>query len=225
MPPIKLIHVPIGALLTLALAAPGGALAYDKDSAIDDCQSKIFDDDRYQDANGTTALETGRNSYKVTGLVKDRHNKDHRFNCRIENREVVSWNVSPEGLSSSDKKAAMIGAGIIGLAAIAAAVSQDKEHNDKHSSYDRGEGSALDDMGYLKKECANELRNNLQGDYGDVSDVKLMHPYLNGRTLTGNGRVAFQDGDTKDITFSCDFDRRGGIHDGHYNMIGPDYAN
>ncbi|MBK1718684.1 hypothetical protein [Thiocystis violacea] len=221
----KHIHTPVAALLTLALAAPGGALAYDQSSAISDCQSQIFNDARYHNPHGASATETGRHSYKVNGLVKDRQNKDHRFNCRIENREVVSWNVSPEGgHSDSDSKAAMIGAGIIGLAVIAAAVSQDKGHQDKRDAYDRGEGYALDDMDYLKKECAHELRFHLERDYGDVSDLRLKHPYLSGRTLTGNGRVSFEDSDSRDLSFTCDFDRRGGIHDGRYTLIGPGYA-
>lgn len=219
------LNAPIGTLLTLALAMPGGALAYDQYAAIDACQSQIFNDARYHNPRSATATETGHHSYKVTGLVADSHNRDHRFNCRIEHREVVSWNVSPDsGASDSDKKAAMIGAGIIGLAVIAAAVSQDKGHSDKRSAYDRGEGNALDDMGYLKNECAHTLRAHLERDYGDVSDLRLMHPYLSDRSLTGNGRVTFEEGDSRDLSFSCDFDRRGGIYDGHYSLIGRGYA-
>ena len=57
-----------------ALAAPT-AFAYNQTDAIEDCQDKIFDDSqysRYSDPRGATAQETGRNSYKVSGLVKDR---------------------------------------------------------------------------------------------------------------------------------------------------------
>jgi hypothetical protein len=65
-----------------AMASPV-AFAYDQTFAIADCQAKIFDDSqysKYSGAHGATAQETGRNSYKVTGLVKDRDKKDHRFN-------------------------------------------------------------------------------------------------------------------------------------------------
>jgi hypothetical protein len=176
--------------LSLAIAAAmmtsPAAFAYNQTDAIEDCQDKIFDDSqysRYSDAHGVTAQETGRNSYKVTGLVKDRNKKDHRFNCRIDHREVVSWNVSPEEVSDSDKKtAAAVGAGILGLAILAAAVSDDKDHDNKRNSYGKGENSPFDDMRYLKQECTNEVRRHLDRDHGAVRDLELTHPHLNDRT-------------------------------------------
>jgi hypothetical protein len=206
--------------VAVALASPT-AFAYDQTDAIADCQDKIFDDSqysRYSGAHGATAQETGRNSYKVTGLVKDRDKKDHRFNCRIDHREVVSWNVSPEAISDSDKKtAAMVGAGVLGLAILAAAVSGDKDHDNKRNAYEKGESSPFDDMGYLKRECTDQLRRHLERDHGEVRDLELTYPHLNDRTLTGNGRVFFERGGRRDLSFTCDFDRRGQIHDGHYS--------
>ena len=214
----------LNSCLSLAIAAvlaSPTAFAYDRDDAIADCQDKIFDDSqysRYSGAHGATAQETGRNSYKVTGLVKDRDKKDHRFNCRIDHREVVSWNVSPEQISDADKKkAAAIGAGVLGLAIVAAAVSGNKDHDDKRSAYERNENSPFDDMGYLKRECTNELRRHLDRDHGAVRDLELTYPHLNGRTLIGNGRVFFERGGRRDLSFTCEFDRRGRIQDGHYS--------
>jgi hypothetical protein len=184
-------------------------------------RSKIFDDSqysRYSSPHGATAQETGRNSYKVTGLVKDRDKKDHRFNCRIDHREVASWNVSPEAISDSDKKtAAAIGAGVLGLAILAAAVSGDKDHDNKRNAYEKGESSPFDDMGYLKQECTNEVRRHLDRDHGSVRDLELTYPHLNDRTLTGNGRVSFERGGHRELSFNCDFDRRGQVQDGHYS--------
>ena len=206
--------------IAAALASPS-AFAYNQSDAIEDCQSKIFDDSQYSrfsSPHDTTAQETGRNSYKVTGLVKDRDKKDHRFNCRIEHREVASWNVSPEQMSDSDKKtAAAIGAGVLGLAILAAAVSGDKDHDNKRNAYEKGESSPFDDMGYLKQECANEVRRHLDRDHGSVRDLELTYPHLNGRTLTGNGRVSFERGGRRELSFTCDFDRRGQVKDGHYS--------
>jgi hypothetical protein len=206
-----------------AMASPV-AFAYDQTFAIADCQAKIFDDSqysKYSGAHGATAQETGRNSYKVTGLVKDRDKKDHRFNCRIDHREVVSWNVSPEEISDSDKKtAAAVGAGVLGLAILAAAVSGDKDHDDKRSSYEKGENSPFNDMGYLKKECTNEVRRHLDRDHGQVRDLELTHPHLHDRTLSGNGRVSFERGGYRELSFTCDFDRRGRVQDGHYSYVG-----
>ena len=215
--------------LSLAIAAvlaSPTAFAYDQTDAIEDCQDKIFDDSqysRYSGAHGATAQETGRNSYKVTGLVKDRDKKDHRFNCRIDHREVVSWNVSPEAISDSDKKtAAAVGAGVLGLAILAAAVSGNKDHDDKRGSYEKGERSPFDDMGYLKQECTNEVRRHLDRDHGAVRDLELTHPHLHDRTLTGNGRVSFERGGRRELSFTCDFDRRGQVQDGHYSYVGGD---
>lgn len=206
--------------IAAVLASPS-AFAYNQSDAIEDCQSKIFDDSQYSrfsSPHDTTAQETGRNSYKVTGLVKDRDKKDHRFNCRIEHREVASWNVSPEQISDSDKKtAAAIGAGVLGLAILAAAVSGDKDHDNKRNAYEKGESSPFDDMGYLKQECANEVRRHLDRDHGSVRDLDLTYPHLNGRTLTGNGRVSFERGGRRELSFTCDFDRRGQVKDGHYS--------
>jgi hypothetical protein len=216
--------------LSLAIAAAmmtsPTAFAYDQTDAIEDCQDKIFDDSqysRYSGAHGATAQEIGRNSYKVSGLVKDRDKKDHRFNCRIDHREVVSWNVSPEEISDSDKKtAAAVGAGVLGLAILAAAVSGNKDHDDKRGSYEKGERSPFDDMGYLKQECTNEVRRHLDRDHGPVRDLELTHPHLNDRTLTGNGRVSFERGGHRELSFTCDFDRRGQVQDGHYSYVGGD---
>ncbi len=206
--------------IAAVLASPT-AFAYNQSDAIEDCQSKIFDDSQYSrfsSPHDTTAQETGRNSYKVTGLVKDRDKKDHRFNCRIDHREVASWNVSPEAISDSDKKtAAAIGAGVLGLAILAAAVSGDKDHDDKRNAYEKGESSPFDDMGYLKRECANEVRRHLDRDHGSVRDLELTYPHLNDRTLTGNGRVSFERGGRRELSFTCDFDRRGRVQDGHYS--------
>ena len=208
--------------IAAAMASPA-AFAYDRDDAIADCQDKIFDDSqysRYSGAHGATAQETGHNSYKVTGLVKDRDKKDHRFNCRIDHREVVSWNVSPEEISDADKKkAAAVGAGVLGLAILAAAVSGDKDHDNKRSSYEKGENSPFDDMEYLKRECTNEVRRHLNRDHGEVRDLELTYPHLHDRTLTGNGRVSFERGGRRELSFTCDFDRRGQVQDGHYSYV------
>jgi len=228
MPISKRLNTVLSIAVAAAMTSPA-AFAYDQTDAIDDCQSKIFDDSqysRYSGAHGVTAQETGRNSYKVSGLVKDRDKKDHRFNCRIDHREVVSWNVSPEQISDSDKRtAAAVGAGILGLAMIAAVASGDKNHDDKRGTYDRGENAAFDDMGYLKQECTNEVRRHLDRDHGPVRDLELSYPHLNGRTLTGNGRVSFERGGHRDLSFTCEFDRRGRVQDGHYSYLGRDDDN
>ncbi|MEI2782353.1 MAG: hypothetical protein V9H25_14250 [Candidatus Competibacter sp.] len=90
-------------------------------------------------------------------------------------------------------------------------MSGDKDHDNKQNSYAKGENSPFDDMGYLKQECANEVRRHLDRDHGSVRDLELTYPHLNGRTLTGNGRVSFERGGRRELSFTCDFDRRGRV--------------
>ena len=76
-------------------------------------------------------------------------------------------------------------------------------------------GHALDDMGYLKREWANEVRYHLEPEHGAVRDLDLPYPALHDRTLTGQGRVCFEQGGSRDLAYPCDFDHRGRIDDGH----------
>lgn len=205
------------------------AFAYDASSAEGDCLRKVMNGDGgYRRAHETKTETTGRNMYKVEGLVQDQNDRNHRFMCRIESREVVSWKVDSDvvdgGQSSDSSKALAIGAGVLAIAAVAGIVAanrkKDKERDredEQRRDYDEGRGQALDDMDYLKRECAREVRFHLERDHGNVRDLDLRYPNLNGRTLTGQGRVAFDQGGHRDLTYTCDFDRRGRIHDGHYS--------
>jgi len=205
------------------------AFAYDASSAEGDCLRKVMNgDEGYRRAHETKTETTGRNAYKVEGLVQDQQDRNHRFMCRIESREVVSWKVDGDvadgGKSSDTGKALAIGAGVLAIAAVAGIMAanhkKDKERDreyEQRRDYDEGRGQALDDMDYLKRECAREVRFHLERDHGDVRNLDLRYPNLNGRTLTGQGRVAFDQGGHRDLTYTCDFDRRGRIHDGHYS--------
>ena len=203
------------------------AFAYDASSAEGDCLRKVMNGDGgYRRAHETKTETTGRNTYKVEGLVQDQQDRNHRFMCRIESREVVSWKVDSDvadGSKSSDNsKALAIGAGVLAVAAVAGIIAanhkKEKDREDEQRrDYDEGRGQALDDMDYLKRECAREVRFHLERDHGDVRNLDLRYPNLNGRTLTGQGRVSFDRGGHRDLTYTCDFDRRGRIHDGHYS--------
>jgi len=59
--------------MVIAMTAPAPAvLACNQNFAIVDCQTKILSDSRYREAHGTTARETGHNSFRPTGLLKGR---------------------------------------------------------------------------------------------------------------------------------------------------------
>ncbi|MBL8374084.1 hypothetical protein [Accumulibacter sp.] len=214
----------IGALAT-TMTSPA-ALAYDEARAVDDCVQKIrYSDSRYSRAHETRAERTAHHSYKVSGLIRSGDDRDHRFTCRIDNRDVVSWRVDHHNASSVDDDstpAPLVGAGVLALIAIAAiAGSQnDAERDQQRRSYARGESSPFNDIRYLTRECAREVRFQLERDHGQVRELELTYPLLRDQTLTGDGRVSFERGGHRELSFSCDFDHRGHIDDGYYSYRG-----
>jgi hypothetical protein len=211
------------------LAAPS-AFAYNAFNARMDCLSKVVHwGSSYSNPQDVRADETGQHSFNVTGKVTDRNDREHRFDCRIEHKEVVSWNVH-SGHSDSDKqknktgKALAIGAGIVGLAALAAVIanskSNDKMHDENRTVYNSGKSNPFDDMRYLRSECRRVVREHLVQDHGAVDDLDLDQANLNGRALSGDGRVSFESGGARKLTYSCNFDRGGNVYDGNYSYWG-----
>jgi len=93
---------------------------------------------------------------------------------------------------------------------------RDREEEDCRNDDKEGRGHALDDMGYLKREWTSEVRYHLEHDRVAFRDLDLRHPTLHDRTLTGQGRVYFEQSRKRDLAYTstCDFDRRGRIRDG-----------
>jgi hypothetical protein len=222
-------NIKLGLALAAVLVAPS-AFAYNDFSARSDCMGKVAGwGSQYSNTHDVQASETGYKSYNVTGKVNDRGGREHRFDCRVENREVVSWNVSSVDSDNHDKKnhgkALAIGAGIVGAAALIGilaanankAKSDDPAHDEKRSAYNAGKEPPFDDMRYLRTECKRVLTAHLNKDHGEVQHLDLDNADLNGRTLSGDGSVVFAGGGERILTFSCAFDRAGGIYDGNYN--------
>ncbi|EXI74942.1 MAG TPA: hypothetical protein PK440_10280 [Candidatus Accumulibacter phosphatis] len=214
------------ALAIAALVAAPAAFAYNDSSAQGDCVGKVAGwGSSYSHAHDVRVDETGYKSYNVTGLVTDRDGREHRFDCRVENREVVSWNVSQhrdhDHKKSDTGKALAIGAGVVGVAALIAVLasskSSDAEHEEKRTTYSAGKESPFADMRYLRSECKRVLTAHLSSDHGDVQRLELTNSDLNGRTLSGDGSVTFERGGERNLTFSCAFDRAGTIYDGNYS--------
>jgi hypothetical protein len=216
--------------VTAMLAAPS-AFAYNEFNARMDCLSKVVHwGSSYSNPEDVRADETGHHSFNVSGRVKDRDNRNHRFDCRIDHKEVVSWNVGSDDSDSDRKKdkknrALMIGAGVVGLAALAAVIassnsSNDQSHAESRTVYNAGKANPFDDMRYLRSECRNVVRQHLVHDHGSVDDLDLEQVNLNGRTLSGDGRVSFETGGARNLAYTCQFDRGGNIVDGHYSYRG-----
>ncbi|TXG86396.1 MAG: hypothetical protein E6R14_03130 [Thermomicrobiales bacterium] len=211
------------AVLVSTLMASPNVLAYGEFNARLDCTSKVTGwGSGYSNPHDVRVDETGHHAYTVTGKVDDRHDRDHRFNCRIEHKEVVSWKVGSgrDDSDKSDKKVLAIGAGIVGLAAIAAvaakAKSNDAEHENRRNEYSSGRRSPFEDMDFLQNECKRVVRLHLNEDHGRVDNIEFRTADLDGRNLTGRGKVFFENDHRRRIDYRCSFDRAGNIYDGSY---------
>ena len=180
----------------------------------------------YSSPQDVRSEETGHNSFNVSGKVNDKHGNKRNFDCRIEHKEVVSWNVSHDSDKKKDKTGKMLAicAGIVGVAALAAVIanskSGDQTHDDSRTTYNSGKSNPFDDMRYLRSECWRVVGQHLVRDHGAVEDLDLEQANLNGRVLSGVGRVSFEAGGANNLTYTCNFDRGGNIYDGNYSYRG-----
>lgn len=115
------LRAPLAAALTLALALPSGAFAYDKKDAERDCENRLRDEYGLSDFRHESAekIEGESHSFRVTGKVKVDGEK-YPFSCEVKDRHVTSVSYDgpePEGLGTSEKlaigAAAAIAAGLI----------------------------------------------------------------------------------------------------------------
>jgi len=207
----------------LSLAATAAAIIgsppahADSSRAIAACQTAVQNDSRFSSARESNAEQHGKGVFKVTGLVKDAMNRDHRYTCRYEHGEVVSYNVTEASVPENNQKAAAIGAGLIGLAAVAALAkhNDDDNHRKSRDSYYRGDNYAFDDRNYLKRECSEEIRAHIDRDHGKVVSIDLQAPYVHDRVMSGTGEVYFRNGGSRELRYTCNFDRNGREFDPH----------
>jgi hypothetical protein len=216
----------------LALAVAGAwsiSATAEQTLPISGCEDIVQNDPRFHDPRNTTARRIGSETFEVTGSVKDSKGRDHRFTCRHEYGEVVSYNVAEavEGGSSGGgtSNAAAVGAGLIGLAAIAAIAKHDddNDHRKKRDAYARGDGYALGDKDYLRRECMQEIRYHVDRDHAKVASIDLDAPHLYGRDMSGTGNVYFRNGGSRELRYTCEFDRSGRVYDGRYSFVGAGY--
>lgn len=89
MPQTSSMAYPIGALLALALTAPGAAFAYDNRDAIRDCESRVRSDYGLIDLRESQAVQLpGEKNYRVEGKTKIDGEK-YPWSCEIGGRRVV----------------------------------------------------------------------------------------------------------------------------------------
>jgi hypothetical protein len=140
------VRSPIGLILSLALVAPGAALAYHEKDAINDCESHIRSEYKIDDLRDARAeqIMDSEHHYKVQGMAKVDGDK-HPWTCEIKNRHVTSAEYSgpkPKGMGTAEKLA-------IGAAAVAAAVAiseASKEGGEGHSGSGASGAAGLQDL-------------------------------------------------------------------------------
>jgi len=218
---MKLTTIKKGTLALIAMmATTATTYAYEVD-AKDACAMSIISSG-YEKLHDIRAVDKGHNSYKVTGTAKSPDdNKRHNFVCNYRHGSVKNWtmtkltnnhNKRPSGKSNSHHSSkhdkVMMGAGILAIAAIAAAAN-----NEKHKHHATG-GNPFHDRRYLKRECRHNIKHHIEM----AKRVKITSAHLHNRKLSGSGIVVFDDGYERALTYTCDFDRRGRIHDGHYHF-------
>lgn len=125
-----LVRAPMGALLALALAAPGTAFAYRDKDAINDCESRIRSEygvSDLRDASAQQIMDTALH-FKVQGQAKV-DGKRYPWTCEVKNRHVVAAEYTgpkEKGLGTAEKLG--LGAAAVVAAGLAAnALSQPKE--------------------------------------------------------------------------------------------------
>lgn len=83
------IQIPLGVLLTLALAVPGVTFAYDNKDAIGACENRIRAEYGLMDLRDARAVQLpGEKNYRVEGMAKVDGDK-YPWSCEIEDRRVV----------------------------------------------------------------------------------------------------------------------------------------
>jgi hypothetical protein len=148
MPDNKILHFLLVAVVTLAIAVPGGAFAYDEDSAIRDCEKRLRDEYKLSDFRHQSAerLPGERDRYAVTGETKIEGEKYH-FGCELKDRHVTSVTYNgpePEGLGTAEKLA-------IGAAAAGVVASEASE----------------DDKAMASDACPSDIKGNKREYYQD----------------------------------------------------------
>ena len=220
-----------GVVLALLLSTTS-AHAYNQNSAKNACINKVtqYGSGQYYNASNVRVSDKGHHSYNVTGNVRSsRDNQSHHFTCNVRHKEVVNWKVN-SSKSHNNNTAAAIGVGVLAIA-LAAAVHnkhkkkkkhqknnqhQEKSHqNDRYNDYDSG-GNPFSDMRYLKRQCRQNIRHHLKRDHGQVRKIGFDSAHLDRRELRGTGYVIFERGGERELSYNCEFDRRGNIYDGYY---------
>lgn len=217
----------LASVLVVALVgAPTLARAdYDDHDAVRDCERE-GSSDGYRDFEQLRAERQGKKEYRVTGRTR-KSGGGHwtGFTCYVHHGEVTSWRAEKSHDGDGKATAAAVGAGLLGVALIAAVASASDSKNAKDSTKApanrdwRNEG-AFDDRMALEKDCKRELDQHLDYAHGPVRDIRFLRSNLADRELSGSAEATWESGDTADITFECQFDRTGRIVDGRYHYTG-----
>jgi hypothetical protein len=126
-------------LMSLALAAPGAAFAYDTEDAVRDCEQRIRDEYQLTDLRNSQGTQLGGDKhYRVEGKAKVDGDK-YPWSCEVKDRRVAMTRFEGpkhKGMSSAEK----VAVGVAAAVAIGAAASQAGKHRQQTEETDRPHG-------------------------------------------------------------------------------------
>lgn len=156
MKPVQMLSQIAAAAVTLAVCTPSAVLAYGRDDAISDCESRLRSDYGLSDFRHDSAekLPGEDHQYRVSGETKIKGDK-YPFECYIRDRHVVSVNYQgPESEKTGTAEKLAIGAAAaaaVGL--IAHELSKDDEK--------KGEGTTTGKYSTTEYDATTSLRCSL----------------------------------------------------------------
>lgn len=203
------------------IALPQSAQAYSQRDALRDCERHLQRSYHYRpnQVQNVSVRREARGSFEIHGQIRIENLSDPTFTCVVHHREVVSLRVDRAKTTAEAIGKGILGAVLAGIAGNLERSTGDGNEGEPHPAYS-GRGSPFRDEAYLKNACKHELRRHLNVGHGPVQRIRLTNTHLHRRTLDGDGVVRWRNGGRQRIHFSCDFDRRGRIHDGRYSYYG-----
>ncbi len=205
----------------LCFALPTAAQAYSQRDAIRDCERHLQRSYHYRprQVHDVSVRHEARGSFEIHGKINLENASDPTFVCVIHHREVVSLRVDNARAAAEAIGKGILGAVLGGIASSLERAAEEGERGQRHPAH-AGPDSPFQDEAYLRNACQHELRRHLHVGHRPVQDIAIRNAHLHHRTLDGDGVVVWRNGARQRIHFTCEFDRRGGIHDGRYSYYG-----
>lgn len=189
--------------------------SFRKADAIRACELNVHHSYHFpmNDMRETRVARQGAGGFEVEGQIRQ-PGRDKTFRCIIIHREVVSVKIG-----RADSVGETIGKGIAGALLVGVANALQKKlgskHQNPHPAYTQG--NPFLDKAFLQRSCKHEIMRNLKMGHGSPRNLRFTNFQMSGRVAAGDGIVRWSGRQRNRVHFTCTFDRRGRVHDGHYS--------